>query len=184
MKFEVIFAVAYSAAVLLAGYLSLGFWTMLILTSGFVGGLILWLIFPDPVEFARVKWPFWSAFALFVVHRIEEYVSGFFGRLADITGAATPEVASIPVIAMVLLSIGGWLAAPLLAARKMRIGTYFLWTFFCAMGVTELAHLVVFPFFTDTPIAYFPGMASVIFLAPVAWWGMARMAVGARKTAV
>jgi len=42
------------------------------------------------------------------------------------------------------------------------------------MGITELAHFV-FPSFTNKAYGYFPGMASVVLLAPVAWWGMYRL---------
>lgn len=45
---------------------------------------------------------------------------------------------------------------------------------FTAMGVTELAHFA-FPLFVAEPNGYFPGMASVVVLAPVAWWGMWRL---------
>ena len=60
----------------------------------------------------------------------------------------------------------------------IQFGNYLTWTFFTAMGVTELAHFI-FPFFTKEPYGYFPGMASVFFLAPVAWWGIYRLS---RKT--
>jgi len=37
--------------------------------------------------------------------------------------------------------------------------------FYTAMGITELAHFF-FPFFSAEPYGYFPGMASVVILAP------------------
>jgi len=48
------------------------------------------------------------------------------------------------------------------------------WSLFASMGITELAHFFL-PFMTTDPYGYFPGMASVIVLAPLAWWGMAGM---------
>jgi hypothetical protein len=51
------------------------------------------------------------------------------------------------------------------------------WTFFTSMGITELAHFLL-PLLTTEPYGYFPGMASVVVLAPLAWWGMWRLARG------
>ncbi len=51
---------------------------------------------------------------------------------------------------------------------------YLAWTFFTSMGVIELAHFI-FPFFTPEPYGYFPGMVTVVPLAPVAWFGMWRL---------
>lgn len=43
------------------------------------------------------------------------------------------------------------------------------------MGITELAHFL-FPFLTGGSYGSIPGMAIVLALAPVAWWGMLRLA--------
>jgi len=45
------------------------------------------------------------------------------------------------------------------------------------MGVTQLAHFVL-PLLTNEPYGCFPGMASVLLLASLAWWGMWRLARG------
>ena len=48
------------------------------------------------------------------------------------------------------------------------------WTLFASMGLTELAHFIM-PLLANEPYGYFPGMASVVILAPLAWWGMWRL---------
>mgnify|MGYP007032567259 FL=1 len=172
-------AFLFTVAVLALGYAAFGFWTMLIFTSGFVGGFVLWLVFPATQSFTAIRIPYFLALALFALHRVEEYSMGFFERLATITGIVTPDTASWQVIMLILLSVGAWLLMPILVMRGYRFGTYLAWTFFAAMGITELAHFIVFPWFAPEPFAYFPGMASVVLLAPVAWWGMWRLSKGA-----
>lgn len=171
-------AVLLTLAILTLGFVSFGFWTMVIFSSGFGVGLLLWLTFPNQPAFRHIKWPFFAAFALFIAHRVEEYVSRFFDELARITNTPTPEIASWPVVLLVALSVGGWVAAPFMVARGSAFGYYLMWTAFAAFGISELAHLLVFPFLTGEPYGYFPGMASVVLLAPVAWWGMATLARG------
>ena len=172
-------ALLFTVAILALGYTAFGFWTALIFTSGFVTGFILWMVFPARPAFQRIKLPYWLAFGLFMLHRVEEKVMGFFARLAEITEVPTPEILSVPVILLVLLSVGAWLAIPVLVPRGNAFGYYLAWTFFAALGITELAHFI-FPLFTNEPYGYFPGMASVLLLAPVAWWGMCQL--GGRRT--
>lgn len=47
------------------------------------------------------------------------------------------------------------LLVPILMKRGYQFGQYLAWTFFAAMGITELAHFI-FPFFTGEPYQYFP----------------------------
>ena len=96
------------------------------------------------------------------------------------TGVPTPAILSWDVILLVLLSVGGWLSIPWLMNRQPDVGRYLAWTFFTSMGVTELAHFV-FPVIVGGPYGYFPGMASVLLLAPAAWWGMTRLIQGPRS---
>lgn len=175
---HIVIAVAYSAATLVAGQAALGFLAMLVFTAGFFGGLLLWLVLPSRATWPALRLPFWTTMALFVLHRIEEKVCGFFAMLSRVTGVPTPEVASPAVIAMVVLSVGGWLAVPLLLRRGHPLGHYFAWTFFASMGLTELAHWVLFPFLQGPGFAMTPGMWSVLVLAPTAWWGMVRLVRG------
>ncbi|MGV3573742.1 MAG: HXXEE domain-containing protein [Devosia sp.] len=166
-----IWATIFTVAVLATGLLSLGLATMLIFTTGFVGGLVLFLLRPGLVPFARIKGAYWICLVLFVLHRTEEYATGFFDALAGVTGVDKPDPTSLPVVLLVGLSVGAWLLVPVLCGR-IRFGTYLAWTFFAAMGITELAHIGVFPFIVGRPLAYFPGMATTLLLAPVAWWGI------------
>lgn len=167
-------AFLFSMAILALGYAAFGIWTALIFTSGFIGGFLLWLCIPATVPFVAVRHTFWMAFALFLLHRIEEKMFSFFDRLASITGTPVPAIDSAPVVLLVLLSVGAWLAVPPLIKRGYAFGYYLAWTFFTAMGITELAHFIL-PLFEDGAYGYFPGMASVFVLAPCAWWGMWRL---------
>jgi len=164
----------FTFAILALGYAAFGFWTMMIFSSGFLTGYLLWLRFPGQPAFASFRIPFWLAFAAFFLHRVEEKVMGFFAALSAITQVPTPEITSWKVIALVLASVGGWLLIPALTKRGNPWGYYFAWTFFASMGITELAHYI-FPFFTSGDYGYFPGMLSVLLLAPLAWWGIARL---------
>lgn len=168
-------ATAFTLLILALGFSAFGIVTMLIFTSGFAGGLALWMLAPRRPAYDAIRIPYLVALVLFVVHRIEENQSDFFARLAAITGVPTPNVLSVSIILLVVASVGAWLAIPFLVRRGYEFGYYLAWTFFAAMGITELAHLFVFPFFSPTPFAYFPGMASVLALAPLAWWGMYRL---------
>ncbi len=168
-------AAILTVLVLLSSFLSLGFWTMVIISAGFVGGFFLWLGFKSKANYGDLKWPFIFTFIAFVVHRVEEKVSGFFERLSEITDVLTPEILSVPVILMVVTSVGSWLFIPYLLKRDSEFGRYLIWTFFTSMGLTELAHIFVFPFVVREPFSYFPGMASVFLLSPQGWWGICRM---------
>lgn len=174
----VIAAVALTVATLGMGYWALGLATMLIFTAGFIGGLLLWLVWPTGGSWADVRAPYWIALSLFVIHRVEEKQMEFFAFLARVTGVPTPAVTSVPVILLVAVSAGAWLLVPVLMRRSRPIGRYLAWTFFASMGLTELAHFLVFPWFDPTGVGYVPGMGSVVALAPVAWWGMWRLARG------
>jgi hypothetical protein len=174
-RFAVGIAAAYTATVLAIGYLAFGLLTMLVFTAGFLGGLVLWLALPTHGVWADVRLPFWVTMFLFLVHRIEEKQFGFFAMLSSVTGVSTPAVTSPVVMALVLLSVGGWLLVPLLMKHGKPLGAYFAWTFFASMGLTELAHWLVFPFIQGPGVHVVPGMWSVLMLAPAAWWGVLRL---------
>lgn len=178
----ILFGSAISAVTLGLGYTSFGIVTTMIFAVGFVGGLFLWLALPTRASWKDIKAPYWLALLLFAVHRIEENVSGFFQKLSEITAEQIPSLTSLSLILLVLISVGCWLSIPVLMAKRYSIGSYFAWTFFASMGLTELAHILVFPFFDSSTNLYFPGMASVVLLAPIAWWGMWRLSRGQRST--
>lgn len=172
----VVAAVALTAATLGVGYWALGLATMLIFTAGFVGGLLLWLVWPSGGGWADIRVPYWIALSLFVIHRVEEKQMDFFAFLATVTGVPTPAVTSVPVVLLVVVSAGAWLLVPVLMRRGHPFGRYLAWTFFASMGLTELAHFLIFPSVDPAGVGYVPGMWSVVALAPVAWWGMWRLA--------
>ncbi|GHA38654.1 hypothetical protein GCM10007989_38000 [Devosia pacifica] len=49
-----------------------------------------------------------------------------------------------------------------------RFETYLACLSFSAIGVTELAHILVFPIIIGRPLGYFPRAASMLLLAPAA----------------
>lgn len=174
----VIIAFLFTLMVLVLGYISFGFWTMIILTSGFLGGFVLWMRMPSKGSWVSIRAAYWLTLAAFILHRIEEKQFGFFKELSHITGVSTPDILSLPVILLVIVSVGAWLLIPFLVKKQYAFGYYLAWTFFASMGITELAHVLIFPFFSVQEHDYFPGAASVIVLAPLAWWGMLRLAKG------
>ena len=167
-------AALFTVIVPVIGYASFGPWPALLFLVGYSCGFLLWLILPTRAPFSSIKRLYWAAFLLFGVHRVEEKVSGFFQTLSEMTGVAVPAVASVPMVLLLVTSVGAWLAGPWLYWRGSDFGRYLVWTFFASMGITELAHFV-FPFFRSAPHGYFPGMLSVVALAPVAWFAMWRM---------
>ena len=170
---------AHSALLLLLGYLVFGPWTSLIFSFGFAGGYVLWLLMPLRQNFSQIRAPYWLTLAAFLLlHRVEENLMKFQERLAELTGNPVPALNSPALILLVALTVGGWLMIPCLMKRGFRFGRYLAWTFFASMGVSELAHFI-FPLFAPGPYEYFPGMASVFVLSPLAWWGMHRL--GSRR---
>lgn len=167
----VMLACLFTLAVPAVGYLSFGIVPALLFFSGYYAGFVLWLLAPGDAPLSAYKTTYIATFALLIVHRIEERVSGFFPTLAQITNVPVPDLASPAIILLLLLSVVAWLGGPFLANRGSQFGNYLVWTFFASMGVTELAHFVL-PFFTPDPFHYFPGAASVFLLAPAAWFGM------------
>lgn len=71
---------AFSALVLVFGYAAFGLWTTLIFASGFLGGFVLWIVFGNARSAKAIRLPYWICLGLFVMHRIEERISGFFGH--------------------------------------------------------------------------------------------------------
>jgi hypothetical protein len=180
---SVLIAVLVTAVTLGLGYASFGFLTMLVFTAGFLGGLLLWLVLPSRGTWGDIRWPFWLSLVLFFAHRVEEKQLGFFAMLSEVTGVPTPPATSPPVLLLVGTSVGAWLLVPVLMKRRHQLGAYFAWTFFASMGLTELAHYLVFPFLRGPGYHFVPGMLTVPVLAPVAWLGMWRLATTSRRPA-
>jgi hypothetical protein len=170
---SVVLAIVFTVTAIVLGYVALGIIPAFIFTFGYLGGLIIWLLKTTNANFRQIRGPYFITMLLFIVHKIEERKMDFFPALSELTGVPVPDATSAPAI--LLYSIAAvWLFIPLLIWRQYAFGYYLAWTFFASMGITELAHFV-FPFFKDGPYGYFPGMASVLLLAPAAWWGMYKL---------
>lgn len=166
-------AIVFTAVVLAVGFALLGWIPLFLFAFGYVGGLVLWMLAKDGASFRTLQVPYFMALTLFAAHKLEERQFDFFQALSQITGVPTPEAGTFLGILLYLMA-GAWLLIPFLVQRRFAFGYYLAWTFFASMGVTELAHFV-FPFFVPGPLTYFPGMATVVLLAPVGWWGMHRL---------
>ena len=169
----IIFALLFTMAMLILGYVMLGLLPMFLFAFGFLGGFILWLLVPTRASFKTIRAPFFVTLAFFILHKWEERRFDFFPRLSEITGVPVPDTNSALVYLLYAFA-GAWLLIPYLVNRGNSFGYYLAWTFFTSMGIIELAHFV-FPFFINKPYGYFPGMMSVFLLAPAAWWGMWRL---------
>jgi hypothetical protein len=169
----VLFALLFTLVVIILGYVMLGLLPMFLFAFGFLGGFILWLTIPSRVLFTNIKVPYFLTLGFFILHKFEERYMDFFPRLSEITGVPVPDTNSFLVYLLYAFA-GAWLLVPYLVKRGYGFGYYLAWTFFTSMGVIELAHFV-FPFIEGGTYGYFPGMLSVILLAPTAWWGMCRL---------
>lgn len=158
------------------GYSYLGALYAILFLIGYLGGFIAWLLVPAKVPWVSIKNPFWTTILAFLLlHKVEENRTAFFQVVSErITGGGVPEVTIGLMIGLLVLPIGAWLITPFLIKRGHDFGYFLLWTLFVSMGITELAHFFL-PFLTQEPYGYFPGMASVFVLAPLAWWGMWRL---------
>lgn len=169
-KLIIIVAIAFTATAIVLGYLSLGIVPAFLFTFGYLGGLVVWTLVPSSASFRQIAPAFFITLALFILHKVEEREMDFFPQLSQITGVPVPDANS--PIALSLYGLATcWLLIPFLVARRSQFGYFLAWTFFCSMGITELAHFVL-PLFRDRPYGYFPGMWSVFGLAPVACYGM------------
>jgi hypothetical protein len=171
--FTICVAVIFTATAITLGYIALGIVPAFIFTFGYLGGLVIWLCTNTKVSFRHIAWPYVITLACFVLHKIEERKMGFFPALSELTGVPVPEATSVPAILLYTIAVV-WLVIPILVWKRYEFGYFLTWTFFASMGITELAHFV-FPFFTGNAYGYFPGMWSVIILAPAAWWGMYKL---------
>ena len=178
-QFVIVCALLFSLAIPALGYIYLGSLVASLFLLGYFGGFLLWMLIPGKTPYALLRAPYWlTLLAFLLLHKVEENVTGFFEVLsAKITGVPVPVVTPLLILSLLILPIGAWLAVPFLIKRGYVIGYYLAWTFFVSMGVTELAHFAM-PLLTNEPYGYFPGMASVLVLAPLGWWGMWRLTRG------
>lgn len=163
----------FSGMIIPISYHALGLWPTVIIALGYVLGLILWLITSIKVTLRQIIIPFLVTLVFFILHKVEERECDFFPELSKLTGTPVPDPSSWPAI-LLYASAMFWLLIPFLIWKQQPLGYFLIWTFFTSMGISELAHFV-FPLFRDQPYGYFPGMWSVILLAPAAWWGIYKL---------
>lgn len=180
---NILIAFLFSLLIPAFGYFFLGPLYAAIFLVGYLGGFILWILFPSNALWTSLKAPYWlTLLAFLLLHKVEENRMAFFEVVSEkITGGMVPGLSAGLVVGLVVLPIGAWLVVPTLIKRGHELGYYSLWTLFISMGIAELAHFV-FPFLTDESYGYFPGMLSVVILAPLAWWGIYRLVGGTHKT--
>lgn len=173
----IVLALLFSLVVPLFGYVYLGPLYAALFLTGYLGGFALWLLVPARAQWVPLRVPYWlTMLAFLLLHKVEENRAAFFEVVSDrITGLPVPDVTLPLILALLVVPIGAWLAIPVLIRQGNAFGYYLGWTFFASMGITELAHFGL-PLLTNEPYGYFPGMASVVVLAPLAWWGMWRLA--------
>ena len=164
---------AHATSTIVIGWLLLGPIPAGLFSLGFMIGLVLWLSHPSLPTFRSIRVPYFVTLALFVVHKVEERNWGFFPALSKLTGASIAQNVG-PLGILLYMLAAAWLLAPWLLSQQKPLGGYLVWSFFASMGVTELAHFI-FPLFASKQYGYFPGMLSVVALAPAAWWGMQRL---------
>ena len=171
-------ALLFSLLIPLLGQVYLGPLYAVLFATGYLGGFLLWLMLPTRPAWTVVRAPYWLTMLTFLLlHKVEENRTAFFQAVSDrITGDPPPNVTIDLMLSLLALPVGAWIAIPFLINRSSAFGYYLAWTFFVSMGVTELAHFVL-PVLAKEPYGYFPGMASVLVLAPLAWWGMWGLAV-------
>ncbi len=172
----IVIALLFSFVIPAIGYFYLGWLIASLFLIGYLGGFVVWLTAPQIASWSSIKVPFLSTLSAFLIlHKVEENRFKFFEVVSEkITGIPVPEVTAFLIIGLLILPIGTWIITPFLIKRGYPFGYYLAWTFFVSMGITELAHFFL-PFLTKDPFGYFPGMASVFVLAPLAWWGMYRL---------
>ena len=165
---------AFSTAMVALGAISLAPLVGGVFAVGFFGGLVLWLARPSEATFQTVRAPYLAGLAAYVVHRIDEEVSGFVPDIEALTGSSAVPVLSLPSLVLVVMSLA-WMASPLLLLRgKHPLGQYGAWTLFTSFGVLEGAHFV-FPLLAGGAYGYFPGMVTAPLIMATGWWGMWRM---------
>lgn len=170
------FALLFAFVIPLLGYVYLGPLYAVLFATGYIGGFAIWSAAPAEAPWAAVRTPYWlTMLAFLLLHKVEENRTAFFQVVSDkITGDPVPDVTVHLMLSLLVLPIGAWMAVPALVKRGAAFGYFLAWTFFASMGFTELAHFVL-PVLANEPYGYFPGMASVVVLAPLAWWGMWRL---------
>jgi hypothetical protein len=170
-------ALALALLVPVFGWIYLGPLYAVLFLIGYGGGFLLWCVVPSNATWLSIRTPYWLTMAAFLgLHKLEENRMKFFEEMSSkITRTPMPEVSIGLVLTLLVFPIGAWLLVAPMMKHHSEWGRLLAWTFFASMGLTELAHFFL-PLLAPGPYGYFPGMASVVVLAPLAWWGMWRLA--------
>lgn len=170
---HVVIAAAFSLSMVLLGAIALAPLVGAVFAPGFLGGLGMWLARPSSLPFATIKWPWLLAIGTYVVHRVDEEISGFVPAIEQLTGQEA--AATLSAISLTLAGCSlAWMLSPLLLLIEHPLGQYGAWTLFAGFGVIELAHFV-FPLLSPGPYGYFPGMVTAPLIAAAGWWGLWRL---------
>lgn len=150
------------------GYVLIGPVPAAIFSVFLVGGMVAWRlttygIRPRP---GTIVVPYLTTVILFIIHVLEEYLTGFPEAMTDLTGHAVSERNFLLVAAFIGPVI--WLLSLVLFYMRKEIGNYLVWAFIVAMTVSELAHFV-FPLAAGRPLTYFPGLYTAALPLIPAW---------------
>lgn len=138
--------------------------------TGFFGGLALWLARPTHAPFGTIKVPYLVTLGAYVVHRIDEEVSGFVPAIEALTGVEAADVLAPITILLVILALA-WMLGPLLLRIGHPLGQFAAWSMFAGFAIVELWHFV-FPLLESGPYGYFPGMVTAPIISAAGWWGV------------
>lgn len=151
-----------------AGYALMGPIPAAIFGVFLVGALLPWRMttYGKPPAPGRIVVPYLLAVVLFIVHVLEEYLTGFPAAMTDLTGRPVSERNFMLVAAFIGPIL--WLVSLVLFYQRTELGNYLVWGFVVAMTVSELAHFV-FPIVAGPPLAYFPGLYTAALPLIPAW---------------
>jgi hypothetical protein len=152
-----------------------------IFTVFLIGGFVAWRFttYGAPAAPERIVAPYLLTVILFIVHVLEEYLTGFWSAMTELTGHPISELQFMLVAAFIGPIL--WLLGLVLAYMRTEIGNYLMWAFFVAMTISELAHFV-FPI-ASGGFGYFPGLYTAALPLVPAAVGIRRLLadVSARK---
>lgn len=164
---------AFSTVMVWFAYQWAGWLIAMVFSAGFVTGWLMWLVRPATPTFSSIKAPYFVALGAYVIHRIDEEVSGFVPAIEELTGAEPVALTSPLSLGIAGLSVM-WMLSPVLLRWRYPLGAYGAWTLFAGFGVLELAHFV-FPLLTPGGYGYFPGMVTAPLIIAAGWWGLLRL---------
>lgn len=169
-KRVVVIALGISILMPCLAYLSIGVLYAAISSIGYFLGFLFWQHFSSCVAWRAIKAPYIFTLLTLLINWSSLFESSS-GRAENALIASVNDERTLWFLAIQLLV---WLVFPFLLLRDNSLGSYFAWAFFTTMGVTEFTTFVV-PVLLNVSLSYFPGMVSVLVIAPLAWWGIWRM---------